>query len=110
MLAKWYHRRSAVVLPERFNAHLPLTEELGLTRPHLVLRHMRRTWGNCRPSGRITLNRELVRAPVDCIDYVIAHEICHLRHANHSKAYYAMLDEVRPDWRDRKAELERVMA
>ncbi len=110
LLRRWYRRRASVDLAERFTAHLPLADRLGVPRPHLVLRDMTRSWGNCRQSGRITLNRDLVRAPVGCIDAVIAHEFCHLVHADHSRRFYALLDQAAPDWRARQAELERLLA
>jgi predicted metal-dependent hydrolase len=44
--------------------------------------------------------------PVPCIDYVVAHELCHLKHPNHSPAFYALLAQVMPDWRRRKERLE----
>ncbi len=111
LLRRWRRTEAARVLQERFDAHLPLVDKLGYPRPHLVLRDMRRSWGNCRPAtGRITLNRDVIRAPQDCIDYVIVHEICHLPHPNHSKAFYALMDALQPDWRSRKAVLERALA
>lgn len=110
LLRRWYRRRAGEVLAERFDAHLPLADRFGVPRPHLVLRDMTRSWGNCRQSGRITLNRDLIRAPIGCVDAVIAHELCHLVHADHSRRFYALLDAVAPDWRPRQQELERLLA
>lgn len=110
-LARWYARQAKLVFADRFRARMPDAKRIAPDKsPTLAIRQMKRTWGNCRTSGRITLNRDLIKAPMDCLDYVIAHEVCHLKHMNHSKAFYALQESLVPDWRARKAELERVMA
>ena len=67
---------------------------------------MKRRWGSCGPSGRILLNPDLVIAPVDCIDYVVVHELCHLKHGYHDRAFYRLLSTVMPDWRRRRERLD----
>jgi predicted metal-dependent hydrolase len=66
---------------------------------------MKTRWGSCGHSGRILLNPRLVQTPLSCIDYVILHELCHLKEHNHSKEYYQLLDQVLPTWRDRRQKL-----
>lgn len=61
-------------------------------------------------SGRLTLNPDLVRAPMDSIDYVITHELCHLAEPNHSRAFYELQSNVMPDWESRKLRLEHALA
>lgn len=77
-------------------------EHLDLARPTLTIRRMKTRWGSCGRSGRILLNPRLLQAPLDLIDYVVVHELCHLKEHNHSKRYYALLDAAMPDWRDRR--------
>jgi predicted metal-dependent hydrolase len=60
--------------------------------------------------GRITLNRDLVRAPLPCIDYVIIHELAHSRHPNHGRAFFDLLSQMMPDWEKRKLALGRMLA
>ena len=69
---------------------------------------MEAQWGSCSPSGAIHLNPALIRAPRHCIDYVITHELCHLREHNHSKRFYALLQKHDPYWGATKAELDRL--
>lgn len=110
-LARWYARQAKLVFTDRFVARLPDAKRIAPSKtPTLTIRQMKRTWGNCRADGRIALNRDLIKAPLACLDYVIAHEVCHLKHMNHSKAFYALQESLVPDWKARKAELERVMA
>ena len=71
----------------------------------LRLRRMKRSWGTCSASGMITLNPLLMKASPRHIDYVIAHEQCHLREMNHSAAFYRLLAELKPDWQTLRAEL-----
>ena len=67
---------------------------------------MNRQWGSCSPAGRITLHALLSNAPRECIDFVLLHEMCHLREHNHSKKFYRMLDRHMPDWQRVKARLD----
>lgn len=86
---------------ERFKRY-----ELAL--PKLSVRKMTKRWGSCSHRGIIYLNIGLIKAPSHCIEYVITHELCHLKHPNHSKAFTQMLNRVMPDWEKRKMRLERV--
>lgn len=67
---------------------------------------MRTQWGSCSPKGEVLLNPYLVKAPKVCIEYVVAHELCHLKEHNHSERFYRQLGRVLPDWTMRKAELD----
>ena len=67
-------------------------------------------WGSLSPSRRLLLNRRLIEAPVDTIDFVIVHELCHMAEPHHGAAFYRLLDRVMPDWAGRKGRLEEWMA
>jgi predicted metal-dependent hydrolase len=61
---------------------------------------MKSQWGNCRMrSGRITLNTHLIKLPVNCIELVVAHELCHFLSSGHGKSFYQYLETVCPEWR-----------
>jgi predicted metal-dependent hydrolase len=67
---------------------------------------MKKQWGSCSPRGNILLNPHLVKAPRECIDYVILHELCHLKEHNHSPEFYRLLNQLMPDWKQIKAKLD----
>lgn len=104
-LKAWYRLRAREVFAHRLTV---VAEPLRWVRalPPTRLQFMKLQWGSCSPSGRITLNPWLVRAPREAIDYVLLHEMCHLRHHNHSRAFYATLDRHMPNWKQIKAQLD----
>ena len=109
-LGLWYQREARRVLYERFDRCWSLFGE-GARPPRLTVRPMEKRWGSLSASGQsLILNRRLVEADVDAIDFVIVHELCHLRHHDHGDAFLALLATRMPDWRARKARLERWMA
>jgi predicted metal-dependent hydrolase len=63
----------------------------------LAVRSLRRRWGSCSVRGQITLAAQLIELPLPLIDYVIAHELCHLRHMDHSPAFHRALLRLLPD-------------
>lgn len=104
-LNDWYRAKAEDYLARRLRqiaTHITWVDE----EPNLKLLPMRKQWGSCSPSGTIHLNPWLVRAPRDCIDYVIVHELCHLREHNHSRRFYSLLDQQVPDWRHTKMRLD----
>lgn len=85
----------------------PLFEPYGVRYPQIKLRRMKSQWGSCRPrSGIITLNRRLLEVPRESMEYVVLHEFVHFIHPNHSREFYAMVESMMPDWRERKRLLE----
>lgn len=102
----WQRREARRVFPLRLAFCHEEMLELGLPFPHLRIRKMRSRWGSCSRRADITLNLELVRMPLECIDYVIVHELCHLVEFNHSPAFYALQERFLPDWKMCKQRLD----
>jgi predicted metal-dependent hydrolase len=106
LLAAWFRAKAT----EHFSARLTLWNswccERGLPEPKLRLLRMPRRWGSSHRDGRVYLNPDLVKTPSICIDYVIAHEVCHLKHPAHDRAFFRLLEQVFPDWRKIKMRLE----
>ncbi len=86
MLHRWYLDHAGVVFNEVLDA--AMSHFKGVDRPRLIVRAMQSRWGSLSPAGTMTLNANLVRAPRACIEYVVAHELCHLRHRDHSARFY----------------------
>ena len=103
----WYRKRASETLNRYLEKCYPVVSPHGIPAPEVSLRVMRRRWGSCSSSGRITLNARLVMVPVHCIEYVVIHELCHLKNHDHSKAFYSLLARCLPDWRRRKETLDR---
>ena len=96
------------VLLQRFDKRWPAFEHLGVERPVVRFRRMKRRWGSCSQKGGILLNTKLLRAPSHCIDYVIVHQLCHLIHPNHDRAFFRLLTKVMPDWKLRMERLNQL--
>jgi predicted metal-dependent hydrolase len=104
-LEAWYRARAAEVMAARLAALLPALPWVR-TPPPLRLRAMKRRWGSCSPAGRLTLNPDLVKASPECIDYVLIHELSHLKERGHGPRFRRLLDAQMPDWRTVKARLD----
>jgi predicted metal-dependent hydrolase len=74
--------------------------------PKMQIRRMEKRWGSCTPSGKIYLNPELIKVSSLCLDYVITHELCHLKFSFHDREFYGLLRKVMPNWEKYKAKLE----
>jgi len=106
-LINWYRARAKILLDERLTDCVKRCAGLlDIEKPQLKIRRMRSRWGSCRQSGVITLNLNLIKFPVELIDYVIIHELCHLKEFNHSKGFYTLMSDILPDWQQLEEELE----
>ena len=81
----------------------PYYEKRGIDFPLIKFRKMVSQWGNCRcREGILTFNTNLMYAPIECIEYVVLHEFTHFIEANHSARFYAELEKVCPEWKERR--------
>lgn len=108
-LESWFRRKAAEQFARRIEEWVPWCTRHHLPKPRMRLLRMPKRWGSAASDGRIALNPELVHMPSPCIDYVIAHEICHLRHPHHDLRFFRLLTSLMPDWKARKMRLEHLV-
>lgn len=105
-IEKWKKEQATLVVTEICNAMYPYFKNYVPVFPEIKFRKMTSRWGSCRPKANIlTFNTALIEAPVECIEYVVAHEFTHFLEANHSKNFYNKLVKIMPDWKERKKKL-----
>jgi predicted metal-dependent hydrolase len=92
-----FARRARIELPGRTWELAALT---GVDVKHVTVRNQRSRWGSCSANGTISLNWRLVQTPEFVRDYIIYHELMHLREMNHSARFWARVEEVCPGWRE----------
>ncbi len=110
LLGRWYREHATALFTDRLRAAVASLPHLALERPpRLLVRCMEKRWGSCTRAGTVLLNLDLIRAPVHCVDYVIVHELCHLKVHSHGPAFFRLLSRCMPDWKSRKDRLDSII-
>ena len=110
LMEQWYRQKANELMPDII---MPVVNQFK-SKYHrspkkISLKNMKSRWGSCSSKGNISMNIKLIKSTRDCIEYVMAHELCHLVQMNHSKNYYFLLTEFMPDWKVRKSMLNHYM-
>ncbi|MGF1760447.1 M48 family metallopeptidase [Photobacterium sagamiensis] len=105
LVNNWYKVRAERIFHERLSYLLPQATWVdGI--PSFRIMPMQKQWGSCSAKGTLMLNPHLVKAPKECIDYVILHELCHIAEHNHSERFWRLLTQVMPNWKEVKSRLD----
>lgn len=109
LLWQWYRSHATELFDRRLDN---LCRELRwiAQKPQWKLLKMKKQWGSCSPQCVLSLNPHLIKASTDCIDYVLLHELCHLKHHNHGQAFYRLLRKHMPNWESVKGRLDGMAA
>jgi predicted metal-dependent hydrolase len=99
LLSKWYIDMAADAIDDCIDIR---AEELGLYPAKVLISKMRTTWGTCTSKGRISIAWRLIMAPPEVMDYVVVHELAHLKFLNHSKDFWALVQKYCPDFKMHK--------
>lgn len=106
LLEEWYKEKAKTKFADIATPWIAKFKKYGVEPNGIYIQEMATRWGSCTPQGKIILNPKLIKAPKRCIEYVIIHELCHLVHHNHTKAFFDLQDVMCPDWEKRKKKLE----
>ena len=101
-LVSWFRRHAVERLPERVEAW---RSKVGTPVPRVIVADQQKRWGSCNQRGTIRLNWRIIQAPMRLVDYVVVHELVHLRHRGHSRSYWQAVGRVMPDYERRREEL-----
>jgi len=101
---KWYKKQARKVLTERVGY---FSQKYGFKVGKIRISSARTRWGSCSAKGTLSFTWRLVMAPVNVIDYVVVHELCHLKELNHSKAYWAQVEAILPGYKQQRSWLKK---
>ncbi|MBK9002183.1 MAG: M48 family metallopeptidase [Myxococcales bacterium] len=106
-LRGWLKSHAERRLPLRLAA---ICKRFGIDVPLIVVREQRKRWGSCDAKGTLRINWRIIQAAPSLIDYVLVHELVHLRHQNHTRAFWAEVERMMPDYDERRRKLRRIGA
>ncbi len=96
LIEQWLYSRAVDELSYCVNV---FKQKVGVSPKELQIKNYRARWGSCKPDGSIQLNWRLIHAPMHIMDYVVVHELCHLREMNHSKQFWSEVERIDPLYR-----------
>jgi len=106
LLNRWYLNKAGLQFNESLERCWPRFNGFEIAKPGISIKRMKKRWGSLSDKGMMNLNTDLVKAPKECIDYVVTHELCHLKCHDHSPEFYKLLNVVIPGWEKIKHKLE----
>lgn len=92
-------KQAKQVIPERVAYYAGM---IGVTYGRIAIRHQKTRWGSCSSKGNLNFNCLLMLMPGEIIDYVVVHELCHRKQMNHSRDFWALVEEILPDYKVRR--------
>lgn len=103
-LKKFYMTRCKVIVEERIKIY---QKQLKVKPKIIEIVESKVKWGSCSSDKKITFNYRLAMAPIEVIDYVIIHELCHITHMNHDRSFWRRVGSIMPDFKDKEEYLAR---
>jgi hypothetical protein len=110
LMQQWYREKAKEQFQYSLERCWKGEFEKKYDQPKIQVKKMKKRWGSLSGGGILTLNIELIKAPKECIDYVITHELCHLKYEKHDKAFFQLLEQRYPNWKTIKHKLEVMMS
>jgi predicted metal-dependent hydrolase len=107
ILESWYQARANEVILRRVEHY---AEQLKWKMPRVLIRNQKKRWGSCNARGELRFNWRLVMMPLRVLDYVVVHEMAHLKVLNHSPCFWRLVEEIMPDYKSRHQALHELGA
>ena len=83
------------------------SKKLGVVTPVFKVKHQKRRWGSCSADNVLRINFQLIMAPPDQLEYVVVHELCHVKEKNHSERFWKLVRELMPDYQEHRNNLKK---
>jgi predicted metal-dependent hydrolase len=109
LLDKWYRQKARESFSILLAEILTRFSEQRFSPTEFVVKPLKSRWGSCSSKGRITISSELIKLKENFAEYVIIHELCHLKHHNHGKEYYRLLEKLVPDYKVVRKDLRKFL-
>jgi len=107
ILAKWFLELAKQTFASRLEINFEIfSKQYHFPFPTLQIKKMKSRWGSMSSRGNMVLNKNLIHTPIECIDYVIMHELCHLKHKNHGKRFHKLQAKFTPNCKEIKKRLK----
>lgn len=103
-LVRWYKEQASRIMQERIDIYAPV---LNAFPSQILIREQKTRWGSCSHKGVIRFNWRIIMAPMELVDYIVVHELCHLKIPNHSPEFWQLVGSVVPDYKERRARLRK---
>ncbi|OEH86460.1 hypothetical protein BHU72_13660 [Desulfuribacillus stibiiarsenatis] len=103
LLKQWYILQGQTILKDRLELYCPL---MHVQPKSVTFKEQKKRWGSCTSNGVIYLNWRLMTAPLPLLDYVLVHELAHLKHMNHSKDFWSFVQTIIPDYKQKRKSLK----
>lgn len=102
-LVEWFIPEAETIIQQRVKRYC---EQLGIQPKKVIIKNQERRWGSCSKNGVVRLNWKIIMAPISIVDYVIVHELCHLRITNHSQEFWKLVASILSDYPTRRSWLK----
>ena len=98
-MEKWYREKCFMTIRQRVDYY---KEFVGKEPNNIKVKEQKKRWGSCTSRGDILFNWRCIMAPMEVVDYIVVHEMCHLIHMNHSKMFWQLVESVIPDYKEKR--------
>ena len=96
LLKNWYISKARAIMEQRIRLY---STDVGVSPKKVVIREQKTRWGSCSSKGNINLNWKLIMSPLPVLDYVVIHELCHMKEMNHSDNFWKNVQSIMPDYK-----------